>query len=510
MLMVVLMTTTAFAACGDDNADDESVTVNGMTVQPTSLKFTKDGGTSTINVQSAVQAFATSNAEWCVVSAGTQSSNLKVTAVTVTVSANTTTDERTAVITITAGSESKTVTLTQEKGEGDKVDSEPTTPTDPTGSITMNAMQIAKQMYPGWNLGNTMEGGNNANNYKNVGISTETSWQSTKTTQEIINFVKASGFKSVRIPAAWVMGHITNESEMTIDEAWLNRVQEIVDYCITADLYVLLNDHWDGGWLENSFGDTSNATIANNSEKLKKLWTQIANKFKDYDDHLIFGGLNEPNCDSQAKTNALLRYEQAFIDAVRATGGNNAKRTLVVQGPSTDIDNTDKYYNVSTLTDPAGNDYLMVEVHFYSPPQFTGIWEDNKPIWFWCKQNHVTGDSHNSTWGEEDYVLTQFQKMKKKFADKGYPIILGEYGANWRQIGSNQDKHDASIKLYHKLVNKYAIECGMVPMVWDINVANQQGESGIMTIINRAARTIFCTPAYEGIKEGVAEATWPY
>lgn len=376
-----------------------------------------------------------------------------------------------------------------------------------------SAATIAKEMYPGWNLGNTMEGGNNANNWtNNGGLSAERSWQGTTTTQDIIDFVKSQGFKSVRIPTAWVMGHITNESNVTIDPAWMARVKEIVDYCVNDGLYVLLNDHWDGGWLENSFSDISDATVAANSEKLRKLWTQIANTFKDYDEHVLFGGLNEPAAENQAQTNALLKYEQVFIDAVRATGGNNATRTLVVQGPGTDIDRTNSYYDVTKLTDSAEG-RLMVEVHYYTPPQFTGVWENGSPIYFWGSANHVpsgTWAKYNATWAEESYVKSQFQLMKSKFADKGYPVILGEYGANWRSLGNSsvQKKHDASIKLYHKTVCQEAVSHGMIPFVWDVNVANQNGTTGIMCVINRAALSVFDTNAMEGITAGVAAASW--
>ena len=231
MLMVAFLATTAFAACGDDgDGDSGGSSVSGLIVSPTSLSFSKSGGKQTVSAQSAVQASATSSADWCVVTTGTQSANMKVTPISVTVDANPTTAERTAIITVSAGTETKTVSVTQEAGD----EPQPTPDPDPSGDITKNAMQIAKLMWPGWNLGNTMEGGNNANNYKNAGINTETAWQSTKTTQDIISFVKSQGFKSVRIPTAWVMGHITNEAEMTIDEAWLNRVAEIVNYCREA------------------------------------------------------------------------------------------------------------------------------------------------------------------------------------------------------------------------------------------------------------------------------------
>ena len=202
-------------------------------------------------------------------------------------------------------------------------------------AMAQNAMDEASKMYPGWNLGNTMEAC--PCNWLSNELDWETGWQSTKTTQEIINYVKAQGFKSVRIPVAWYMHADANHN---ISEKWMNRVQEIVDYCMNADLYVVMNDHWDNGWVENSFGDLSSTTIKKNCETMNKLWTQIANRFKDYDKRLIFAGLNEPAVDNADKMKALVQYEQAFINAVRATGGNNSNRILVVQGPATDIDKT--------------------------------------------------------------------------------------------------------------------------------------------------------------------------
>ncbi len=479
------------------NAGGQTVSVNvqqtagdRVVVDKASVSVAAEGGTFDINVTSNGNYTVSTDASWLTETAKNSGTH------TFTAAYNPVTSERTATITFTLNNEKAVVTVTQAAAQA--------------SSITATAGDIAKMMYPGWNLGNTMEGGNNADNYKNSGISTETSWQGTKTTQAVIDFVKAQGFRSVRIPTAWVMGHITNADEMTIDEAWMNRVKEVVDYCITDGLYVVLNDHWDGGWLESSFDDISDASVNANAEKLRKLWTQIAAAFRDYDEHLLFAGLNEPNCDSQSKTNALIKYEQAFIDAVRATGGNNAMRTLVVQGPQTNINNTDSWFDATKLTDPAGAGHLMVEVHFYDPPQFSGVWEGDRPIWFWGADNHVDGDSHNASSMEESYVLSQFQKMKKKFADKGYPVILGEYGANWRKLSANQDKHDASIRLYHKTVCQRAVECGMVPMVWDVNVANQNGEAGIMTVINRTAASVFCSFAMDGITEGVAAAQWPY
>jgi len=381
-----------------------------------------------------------------------------------------------------------------------------------------NAIEIAPKMYPGWNLGNTLEGGGTDNVYTNKGgLGAEKAWQGTTTTQEIIDFVAAQGFKSVRLPAAWVMGHIIDGEEgMTIDPAWMSRVKEIVDYCINANLYVLLNDHWDGGWIQGSMKkDISEPTIEQYSAKMKRLWSQIAEAFRDYDEHLLLAGLNEPEAETEAQTRTLMTYEQAFIDAVRATGGNNATRTLVVQGPNTSIELSSKWVDMSKFNDPAKN-ALMIEVHYYSPPQFTGVWEGpngNEPYYFWGAENHVPSGSYtkyNSTWGEEAYVREQFDMMKKNFTDKGIPVILGEYGANWREFSNSsiQKKHDASIWLFHKTICEEAVCRGIIPYVWDINNPNRYGTGGIMCIIDRSSLTVFDRNSLEGIMAGVASAIW--
>lgn len=392
-----------------------------------------------------------------------------------------------------------------------------------SAQITSTAKDIAPKMIPGWNLGNTMEGGSNQNEWKNAGVNTEISWQSTKTSQAVIDLVHNSGFKSVRIPCSWVMGHITDKANVTIDPAWLARVKEVVDYCINDGMYVVLNDHWDGGWLEND-GFTSGTNITEKKEQLTKLWTNIANYFKDYDEHLIFAGLNEPGVggaspdasgskvDNKTLTSRLLEYEQTFINAVRATGGNNATRILVVQGPNTNIDNsTDASlnYDVTTLTDPAGAGRLMVEVHEYDPYSFTQQTKDEswgKQYYYWSRSNHYSSSTHNATWGEESYMAQQFNKLQTKFVNNGYPVIIGEYAANWRKMpanGESQKKHDASIKSWYQVVTQYAASRGIVPFVWDINSPSQNGTKGTMTIFNRNTLKVFNQNALDGIMQGV-------
>lgn len=384
-----------------------------------------------------------------------------------------------------------------------------------TGDMSKTAMDIAALMYPGWNLGNTMEAGNSANNWKNAGIGSETLWQSAKTTQQLIDLVKASGFKSVRIPCSWVMGHITDAEACTIDADWLARVHEVVDYCIKNDLYVIINQHWDGGWIEHD-GLTAATDVDATKAKLTKIWTQIANSFKNYDERLIFAGMNEPGVGA-GDANALLgtadlanriaEYEQTFVEAVRATGGNNAKRVLVVQGPNTNIDKFVANNYMSKIKDSA-TDRLMIEVHFYDPYQFTDMSEDKdwgKYYLYWGKNNQG-GDADRTADAKynEDYVEAQMKKMKTNFFDKGYPVLIGEFGANQRFAIGKDAVHDASVKDYYKAVVTSAINNGCVPMAWDTN-----GNYPSMTIFNRAGASVSNANMLESITAGVAAAKWP-
>ena len=374
------------------------------------------------------------------------------------------------------------------------------------------ATEVINDMAPGWNLGNTLEGvatwaGVDFLNNKG-GLGAETAWQGTKTTQKIIDFVKSLGFKSVRIPCAWAYGHISNASTYEIDSQWMSRVKEVVDYCINDGLYVVLNDHWDGGWLENNIKDTDATTIERNKTILTALWTQIANAFKDDDEHLLFAGLNEPNAENQAATNNLIQYNQTFVDAVRATGDNNARRILVVQGPSTNIEHTCNFM-AGKMPKDIIEGRLAVEIHYYNPWQFWGMEKDEswgRVFYYWGQGNHLNSSTHNATWGEEADMKKQLQMMKTNFVDKGYPVVIGEFGANWRDLstlpGESQEKHNASIKAHYRELHRLCKEMGgMVPMTWDTNYPDQEGTKGNMTIIDRKNLTVFGTYAMEGINE---------
>jgi len=506
MLLAAFVTATALVACNDDddNGAGGGTPISKLTVRPASVSFEAAGGTYTIKAQAPVQPTATSSADWCQVTVGQLTGDIKIAPVTVTAAANSTTYERTATITIKAGDLTETVAVTQKEG----------TPVVPEGGITKKAADIAKVMYPGWNLGNTLEASGD-------GLAAETAWQPTTTTQAVIDAVKAAGFKSVRIPCSW---DIHSDGNGTIDAAWMARVKQVVNYCISAGLYVVLNDHYDGGWIEVFGFSKSDASlqllnddeIAAKAARLKDIWTQIATAFAGYDEHLLFAGLNEPfqqyvpfNGHHAELAPVLKVYNKAFVEAVRATGGNNANRTLVVQGPSTNIESSCTYMPASDLPESAGK--LMVEVHYYEPGQFCGTFDasGDKAYYYWGANNH--GADHNPTWGEEAYMTEHFGMLKNTYTSQGYPVIIGEYAGLQRVISGDQDKHNASVTYFYQCLNEYATNNGIIAFAWDTNnITGLQTEAGSTTIIDRAKCAVVGTNAMAGITAGCAAGQWPY
>lgn len=459
------------------------VSTEGLIIETASFEVSADGGSITVKLK-ANGEYDVTTPSWIAQADNSTRANMQDYEEVFTIEANISPLARTAQISFTRGDIVESVTVNQAAGQVE-------------ANMDRTAKELAKAMYPGWNLGNTMEAGDMANNFTNAGgLGAETAWQSTQTTKALIDFVKAQGFKSVRIPTSWVMGHITDAENMTIDPAWLARVKEIVDYCISDGLYVFINDHWDGGWIEvEGFSKTSSSyeavdetIIADKVNKLKKLWTNIATYFKDYNEYLMFAGLNEPfqeyslfSTRHSELTPILERYNQAFVDAVRATGGNNAKRVLIVQGPSTNISSTVNYFNLPTDTE---NGKLMVEVHYYEP-------------WDFC------GSNATKDWNADASVKTSFESLKTKFVNHDIPVVIGEYGANWQE---NTESHNDAIRRFFKSVVENAGNCGIVPFAWDINVVSYPN----MSIINRTGLSVWNTPAMTGITEGVAAAQWPY
>lgn len=354
-------------------------------------------------------------------------------------------------------------------------------------SVTLRAQlptapNIISKMKVGYNLGNTLEA-----------ICGETAWGAKKTSQTLIDSIKAAGFNAIRIPCSWFCHSDTITNKINAD--WIARVKEVVDYCIKDSLYIILNIHWDQGWLDAHINVTDSSRI---KVRQRAYWTQIANYFKEYDEHLLFAGSNEPPAKDSTGMSILLSYHQTFIDAVRATGGNNRSRTLIVQGPSTDIELTYKLMNTMPQDQIANR--LILEVHYYTPYQFCLMEKDEswgKMSYYWGKDNHSTNDAtRNSSWGEENDVEKYFGWMKTKFVDRGIPVIIGEYGAWKRKLTLPSDKalNDASVESFHKYIIKSSTAKGIIPFLWDTpgNLFNRSSGSiqdrGIIDSIMKGAK----------------------
>jgi aryl-phospho-beta-D-glucosidase BglC (GH1 family) len=328
---------------------------------------------------------------------------------------------------------------------------------DATG-MTDNAVQTAQKIRIGLNIGNTMEAS---------GGKGETAWFQPKITREFVQFAKDSGFNAIRLPVSW--DQYANQTTAKIDPAWLARVKEVVQYCVDADLYVIVNIHWDGGWLEENV--TPEKQLANNY-KQQAYWHQIATQLRDFDGRLLFASANEPNVKTPEQMAVLMSYHQTFIDAVRATAGRNAYRNLIVQGPSTDVELTYKLMTAWPKDTEASR--LMAEIHYYTPWNFTGMTKDadwGKPFFYWGAPNHSSTDiAHNPTLGEEATVDAMFGLMKTQFVDKGIPVLVGEFGAIDRATTLTGDAlalHKASRAYYAKVVTQRALALGLVPFYWD-------------------------------------------
>jgi len=333
------------------------------------------------------------------------------------------------------------------------------------------AKSLASEMGMGWNLGNTME----LNGVQPV------------PTKVLFDSVKAAGFKTVRIPAAWDMH--ANQATYQIDAAWMAQVKKVVDDALAANLYVILNIHWDGGWVEGKIDSAASrpAMKATMYAKQGAYWRQIAATFKDYGKQLLFAGANEPGVDKQENLPVLMGLHQIFIDTVRASGGNNASRTLILPGPSTSFEHTADW--ITALPSDKIQDRLMVEAHFY-PYQFCLMsqpadWGTTAyPFFYWGKQYHSTTDPvHNPTWGEEAFVDSQFDLMKPKYLDRNIPVVVGEFGALKRlsATGDNLRLAILSRRYFYNYVTKAALSRGMIPVAWD---AGGKGD-GTMTIFER-------------------------
>jgi aryl-phospho-beta-D-glucosidase BglC (GH1 family) len=360
-------------------------------------------------------------------------------------------------------------------------------PADATG-MNSSAVQLAAKIQLGWNLGNSLEA-----------IGGETAWGNPKATKALIDLVKANGFNAIRIPVSYDQ-YLAYANTAQLKAEWLARVKEVVHYVVDNEMYVIVNIHWDGGWLENNCTEAKKSAT---NAKQKAFWEQIATTLRGFDEHLIFASANEPKVANATEMAVLTSYHQTFIDAVRSTGGKNAYRTLVIQGPDTDIEKTNKL--MLTLPTDKVPDRMMLEVHYYTPYQFTLMDKDadwGKMFYYWGASNRSTTDTErNPTWGEEADLDKLFKSMKTQFVDKGIPVILGEFGAIRRSnlTGNNLALHLASRAYYFQYVVKQAKANGIVPFYWDEGNIGSNG----FGIFNRNNTTVADHQALKGLLDGL-------
>ena len=315
-------------------------------------------------------------------------------------------------------------------------------------------------MGTGWNLGNTLEA-----------IGSETAWGNPVASQELIDAVKAAGFDTIRIPVAW--SRFSDEANFVIEQSWMDRVEEVVNYALNADMYVLLNLHWDGGWMQPTYAEQAYV-----NERLAIMWQQIAQRFAGYDQRLLFAGSNEVMVEGDYGTPTAEYYtvqngfNQTFVDTVRATGGHNAARFLVVQGFNTNIDHTVNFAVVPS--DPA-NDKLLMEVHYYDPFNFT--LNEDSTITQWG--DDAADPAKTESWAHEDHLNAQFTKMQDTYVANGVGVILGEYGAIRR---ADHAEHEAYRIAWNRAVTESALAHQMVPVYWDNGVTG----NGSMGLFNRS------------------------
>lgn len=324
--------------------------------------------------------------------------------------------------------------------------------------ITMkdiSPMELVEKMKIGWNLGNTLDAVGNRKSPE-----TETVWGNPKTTQEMIDTVIDQGFNVIRIPVTWG-SHMGEALEYEVWTAWMDRVQEVVDYAYGRGVYVIINVHHED-W---HFPSEENKEAA--SQQLKALWTAIATRFRDYDEHLIFEGMNEPrktgtsvewNGGDKEGRDVVNHLDQVFVDAVRATGGNNAIRNLMVPGYAASSSDT----ALKGIVLPQ-DDHLIVSVHAYIPYDF------------------ALNTAGRSTWNNDTKDIDHLMELLDElFLSKGIPVVIGEFGAMNK---NNEEERVQWAEYYVGRVREYGVPC----LWWDNNAFDTDGEN--FGLLNRRELT---------------------
>lgn len=362
------------------------------------------------------------------------------------------------------------------------------------------AVQRMKELGVGWNLGNNLDAlpDGFSDSDSEYGWPNETCWGNRKATQKTFDTIKSYGFTFVRIPVTWAKW-VGPAPSYTLDATRLERVAEVIGYAHNAGLRVVLDTHhdecWYLDWLEELDERIANGKIsadkrdyyirrfkdvywlnihdavndpelnARIKERIKAVWTQLALRFRDCGDWLMFEGFNEINDggwgdspdfrkNPARQCGILNEWHQVFVDAVRATGGNNSTRWLGVAPYAANP----KYVDYLVLPrDAAGR--IMVSFHYYDPSSYT-VGEEQYSDW-----GHTGSSGRKASKGDEDYVKSTFGHLLEKYVKNDVPVYLGEYGCSMR------DRNDArswGFYLYWlEYVTKAARAYGFPAAIWD-------------------------------------------
>jgi endoglucanase len=439
-------------SCGGEGTATPINTSTTLSVNPANIQFSSEDHSAQVDITTNSTWSLLVNSDWLTLTPTSGNNNATI---SITPSNNSSSQMREVTVNIKAGTMSKSLTVFQEG----KSPNTPVLPADSTGMRAIDSVAFSQLLGYGFNIGNSLEA-----------IGGETAWGNPLITQSLMDAIKAAGFNSIRLPVAW--SQFSDRDNYIIKTQWLDRVKEVVDYAYNSKLVVVMNMHWDGGWMQPTY-----ATQDKVNQRIDAMWTQIAVYFRDYDDHLLFAGTNEVMVEGDYGTPTEEYYtvqnsfNQRFIDTVRATGGRNVYRHLVVQGFNTNIDYTVAF--VAMPSDITVN-RLMMEVHFYDPFNFT--LNENSTLTQWGANAYDA--SKIEDWANEAFIDAQFEKMQRHFIEKGIGVILGEYGA----ISRTEDpEHEVFRRDWNYYVTDSAMRHKLAPFYWDNGSTNNHG----MGLFNR-------------------------
>ncbi|BCN29419.1 glycoside hydrolase family 5 protein [Anaeromicropila herbilytica] len=333
-----------------------------------------------------------------------------------------------------------------------------------------DALKFVSDMKIGWNLGNTLDANSEENTLTDE-LQYESSWCGVKTSKEMITKLKEAGFKTVRIPVSW-HNHVSG-IDYKISEAWLNRVQEVVDYAIDQDMYVILNIHHD---ISEKYYYPDNKHLKNSTLYVKSIWKQLAERFNKYDDKLILESINEPrlvgtenewwldmtkaNC--KEAVDCINQLNQVFVDTVRASAGNNKTRYLMVPGYCASADGALNDAFVIPKDSKENNNKIIVSVHAYTPYNFA--LQPQK------ESGSIDQFSASSSVSQKD-INTFMDGLYNKYISKGTPVVIGEFGAMDKK---NNLQSRVEYSAYYIAAARAR---GMIACWWDNNAFAGEGEN---------------------------------